>query len=293
MRNLHEDIGRRRDPQRGLRLRSAVPGRIRWEVEALRNRPRKAAAVAMALRQMVGIHSVEATPLTGRLLVYHDIGLTAQEIAAMVQAALRTSALAYAACEIRREAPALHGKGEIVVGRVHVNTQDHCPTFPEVPWRGYWYRSLQVCVALMRRVPVPLQAMLFVLILVLAVAQSWLATGVLLLSLIITPMMTAGLLTARLTPWLVCWVGFASWGVWLGFWLAAQSIWMPTVFIAMSSLALHLGVRWLVAKGGPCTTAAGTGRQQRFPRQLGSQSDLPAGRSVAIAKRLSSARGRY
>jgi ABC 3 transport family/Heavy metal associated domain 2 len=269
--NLHEDISRRRDPHRGLRLRSAVPGRIRWEVEALRNRPRNAAAVAMALRQRVGIHSVEATPLTGRLLVYHDIGLTAQEIAAMVQAALRASALAYAACEIRREAPALHGKGEIAAGRVHVNTQDRCLTLTEVPWRGYWYRSLQVYMALMRRVPVHLQGMLFVLILALAVAQSWLAIGVLwLFSLVIIPMTTAGLLTARLTPLLIYWMGFASWSVWLGFWLAAQGIWMPTVFIAMSSLALHLGVRWLVVKVGRAPRLPVFGQRQLFRRQLGS-----------------------
>jgi ABC 3 transport family len=269
--NLHEDISKRRNPQRGLRLRSAVPGRIRWEVEALRNRPRKAAAVALALQQSVGVLSVEATPLTGRLLVNHDIGLTAQEIAAMVQAALRASALAYAACEIRREAPAIRWKGKLSVGRAHVDTQDHCPTFTEVPWRGYWYRSLQGCMALMRRVPVHLQGMLFVLILALAVAQSWLAIGVLLLfSLVITPMMTAGLLTARLTPWFVYWMGFASWSVWLGFWLAAQGIWMPTAFIAMSSVALHLGVRWLVVKVGRAPRLPVYGQRQLVRRQLGS-----------------------
>jgi hypothetical protein len=252
-------------------LRSAVPGRIRWEVEALRDRPRKSAAVALALQRSVGILSVEATPLTGRLLVCHDIGLTAQEIAAMVQAALRSSAPAYAACEIRGEAPAIHGKGEIAVGRVHVNTQDHCPTFTEVPWRGYWYRPVQVCMALMRRVPVPLQVMLFGLTLALAVAQSWLATGVLwLFALVITPMTTAGLLTARSTPRLVYWIGFASWSVWLGFWLAAQGIWMPTAFIAMSSLALHLGVRWLVVNVGRAPRLPVYGQRQLFRRQLGS-----------------------
>ena len=48
-----------------VRLRASVPGRMRWEAEALRGRPRKAAAVEMTLQQMTGIHSVEATPLTG------------------------------------------------------------------------------------------------------------------------------------------------------------------------------------------------------------------------------------
>jgi ABC-type Mn2+/Zn2+ transport system permease subunit len=88
-------------------------------------------------------------------------------------------------------------------------------------------------------------------LLALAMAQSWLVAVVLLmLSLIVIPMATAGLLTARFTPLLVYWMGFAAWSAWLGLWLAAQSIWLPTAFIATTSVALHLGMRWLVAKMG-------------------------------------------
>src|SRR5262245_38378888 len=68
------------------------PGRMRWEAEALRGHPRKAAAVELTLEQMTGIHSVEATPLTGRLLVYGDANLSPQEMAAMVYTALCTPA---------------------------------------------------------------------------------------------------------------------------------------------------------------------------------------------------------
>ena len=83
-----------------VRLRSSVPGRMRWEAEALRGHPRKAAAVEMTLQQMAGVHSVEATPLTGRLLVRYDADLSPQEMTAMVHTALCTPALspeAYAA----------------------------------------------------------------------------------------------------------------------------------------------------------------------------------------------------
>ena len=74
MRRPHEDGDRHQDSRSGLRLRSAVPGRMRWEAEALRDRPRKASAVERTLQQMAGIISAQVTPLTGRLLVRYDIG---------------------------------------------------------------------------------------------------------------------------------------------------------------------------------------------------------------------------
>lgn len=125
--NLHEDISRRRDPHRGLRLRSAVPGRICWEVEALRNRPRKAAAVAMALWQRVGIHSAEATPLTGRLLVRYDTNVSSQEITAMVRTALRTRSLSPEAYVALRGSPhgERHGSVSTPVGSTNGHVHDH------------------------------------------------------------------------------------------------------------------------------------------------------------------------
>jgi cation-transporting P-type ATPase C len=70
-----------------------VPGRRRWKVDILRNRPRKAAAVAMALQQTPGILAVEATPLTARLLVRYDPSLSGPEVEAAVYAALATPPL--------------------------------------------------------------------------------------------------------------------------------------------------------------------------------------------------------
>src|SRR5919109_3441109 len=74
-------------------VRSSIPGRIRVQIEALRDRPRKAAAVALALRQAPGILDVEATPRTARLLVRYDPRLSATAVTTLVRAALLTPPL--------------------------------------------------------------------------------------------------------------------------------------------------------------------------------------------------------
>ena len=251
MRQLHEHVSRHQDSQRGLRLRSAVPGRMRWEAEALRDRPRKAAAVERTLQQMAGIISAQVTPLTGRLLVRYDIGLSAQEIAAMVHAALQAPRPTHEVCEILPNENAQPAPWKNFYLSCPCGYQGRSLASAGVPVWGHWYRPLRAYITLTHRVPVQLQGLVLVLLLALAVAQSWLVAVVLLvLSLIVTPMATAGLLTVRFTPLLVYWMGFAAWSAWLGLWLAAQSIWLPTAFIATTSVALHLGVRWLVAKMG-------------------------------------------
>jgi hypothetical protein len=236
---------------------------MRWEAEALRCRPREAAAVETTLRQRAGILTVEVTPLTGRLLVYCDTGLAPDDIAAMVHAALQAPALTREASEAPPKAAAGDREGKSPMVRVRAGPQSQRLACDRAPLWGQGYRPLEGYRALTRRVPVHLQGVLLVTLLALTVAQSWMATGVLLLlALIITPMATAGLLTARLTPWLVYWVAFASWSAWLGFWMAAQSIWLPTVFIAMSSCALHLGVRWLVGTVGHAPRLLAGGRRR-------------------------------
>lgn len=269
MRQPHEHVGSHQDSQHGLRLRSAVPGRMRWEVEALRDRPRKAAAVERTLQQMAGILSAQVTPLTGRLLVRYDIGLSAQEIAAMVHAALQAPRPTHEVCEILpNETPSQrHRKTSIC--RAHVDPKGDHLASAGVPVWGHWYRPLRAYITLTHRVPVQLQGLVLVLLLALAVAQSWLvAVVVLVLSLIVTPMATAGLLTVRFTPLLVYWMGFAAWSAWLGLWLAAQSIWLPTAFIATTSVALHLGVRWLVAKMGGVPRLLAYGQHRLSDLQL-------------------------
>ena len=53
----------------GLRLRSAVPGRVRWDVQALLRAPRRASAVECALHDVPGVRHATANPVTGRVLV--------------------------------------------------------------------------------------------------------------------------------------------------------------------------------------------------------------------------------
>ncbi len=53
-------------------MRSAVPGRERLDVSALCNRPRLALSVQLALEKEPGIRSVQANPVTGRVLVRYD-----------------------------------------------------------------------------------------------------------------------------------------------------------------------------------------------------------------------------
>jgi manganese/zinc-transporting P-type ATPase C len=74
-------------------VRSSIPGRMRLQIAALRDRPRKAAAVALALRQAPGILGVEATPRTARLLVRYDPRLSATAVTTLVRAALLTPPL--------------------------------------------------------------------------------------------------------------------------------------------------------------------------------------------------------
>jgi hypothetical protein len=60
----------RRDPV--LVLRSRIPGRERWDIPLLMNRPRHALAVQTILASEPGILKVQANKLTGRVLIEYD-----------------------------------------------------------------------------------------------------------------------------------------------------------------------------------------------------------------------------
>src|SRR5690349_14270967 len=75
-------------PDGALKLRSAVPFRLRWEAPALANQPRRAAAVQNALEGQRGITAAEVNPRTGRLLVRHDRSLGQGDVEGLVRAAL-------------------------------------------------------------------------------------------------------------------------------------------------------------------------------------------------------------
>lgn len=71
-----------------IRLRHAVPGRQRWEVSPLRGRPAVARGVQESLEDVPGIESVEANPVTGRVLVIYDEGRLNDRVEDLLAAAL-------------------------------------------------------------------------------------------------------------------------------------------------------------------------------------------------------------
>ncbi|MEA2329000.1 MAG: manganese-transporting P-type ATPase [Thermoanaerobaculia bacterium] len=73
---------------RGVTIRSAVAGRERWQVDALRAEPRYAVAVERDLSRYEPIRHVRANPLTGRLLVAYDAGVPRTHVRNRVDAAL-------------------------------------------------------------------------------------------------------------------------------------------------------------------------------------------------------------
>lgn len=74
-----------------IHLRSAIPGRERWEVEEIRHKPRLAAAVQGVLQENQGILAVVANPMTGRILVTYEPGPLQGQIEALLRAALQKS----------------------------------------------------------------------------------------------------------------------------------------------------------------------------------------------------------
>ncbi|MFE1287297.1 ATP-binding cassette domain-containing protein [Streptomyces sp. NPDC058751] len=68
----------------GIRPRSVVPGRQRWDVEPVLGRPQAAEILAVLLRRIPGITEAQASSVTGRLLVRHDARVKAADIGRLV-----------------------------------------------------------------------------------------------------------------------------------------------------------------------------------------------------------------
>jgi hypothetical protein len=109
------------------------------------------------------------------------------------------------------------------------------------------------------RVTVQWKILIFTLIMTLAVVPWWMVAGVLAMVALTISMATAGLLTTRCTSWLGCWIGLAVWSAWLGLWVAAQTVWLPTAFMVMASWTIYRSLCWLVVKdaGTPRSLAHG------------------------------------
>ena len=77
-----------------VRLRSAIPGRSRWDVDVLKHRSRKAARVELELKNLQGVQEVTATSSTGRVLILYDVDISLETVGEWLQAECRTYTLA-------------------------------------------------------------------------------------------------------------------------------------------------------------------------------------------------------
>lgn len=72
----------------GVRLRSVVAGRQRWDIGVVLARPGVTEFVEGRLRESLGVGVVRANPVTGRLLICHDTTLSRQEVDQLVRNAV-------------------------------------------------------------------------------------------------------------------------------------------------------------------------------------------------------------
>lgn len=70
-------------------VRSAIPGRVRWDVAELLDRPELAAVITQALTSSRGVRSVNANPVTGRVLLHYDPGIPLFFFQNMLELAIR------------------------------------------------------------------------------------------------------------------------------------------------------------------------------------------------------------
>ncbi|MBO8194325.1 ABC transporter ATP-binding protein [Streptomyces oryzae] len=66
------------------RPRSVLPGRQRWEVAAVRGRPNLARLLESSLQATPGIDRAEVSPVTGRVLLFHETTLSSREAARLL-----------------------------------------------------------------------------------------------------------------------------------------------------------------------------------------------------------------
>lgn len=73
------------DTTAGVRPRSVVAGRQRWDVQVLLNRPRVGDLIEATLRNLPGVRIVKANPVTGRVLVLHDPSISSDAVSLHVR----------------------------------------------------------------------------------------------------------------------------------------------------------------------------------------------------------------
>ena len=108
-----------------LKLRSATPGRSRWEAAELLGQPLRAAAVEMALTPLAGIQSVEANPRTGRVLIHAARTLPTAQVESLLRQALAAPPTTFAAYHAWREAARPKADSSCVVDHYHGDSSGH------------------------------------------------------------------------------------------------------------------------------------------------------------------------
>ncbi len=79
-----------------IQRRSALPGRERWKVVGLRQRPRVAASIASTLEEVAGVHRAEASAVSGQILVFFDPSAVKEDIGQLILSAIDTISLSKA-----------------------------------------------------------------------------------------------------------------------------------------------------------------------------------------------------
>src|SRR5437879_1605527 len=72
-------------------IRSAIPGRERWQIGSLRSQPSYAVAIERALSRHAPVRYAWANPLTGRLLLQYDPGVQPEEVHDRLYASLNAA----------------------------------------------------------------------------------------------------------------------------------------------------------------------------------------------------------
>jgi ATP-binding cassette subfamily B protein len=98
--------------ENGLRLRSSIAGRDRWEAEAIRGWPAVIPSIQTSLVADSAVRSVTISPVTGSILITYDRRTTSQQIGALIRKILASCMPArsdsLAGSDQGREAPGIH-----------------------------------------------------------------------------------------------------------------------------------------------------------------------------------------
>ncbi|KJK57982.1 ABC transporter [Saccharothrix sp. ST-888] len=71
-----------------VRPRSVIPGRQRWDVRLVLGRPQAAEVLVAALRRVPGITGAQANPITGGVLIRHDVRVRAGDVGGLLRRAV-------------------------------------------------------------------------------------------------------------------------------------------------------------------------------------------------------------